>query len=235
MSLNVNSKRGNEVEFLKKFNILKKYKKNIVIIEQGDESQYFFYLKSGYIRLYVTSNEGKELSVFILKPGSYFPVLSSFIGAPNIYTYESLTEVNLLKVPINTALEFVKNNYSIFLELTTLTLKRLDTISRLLIDTLLYQRNAAQQIILLILYLSTRFGINMQNNQVEIDFPLTHRIIGTLVGISREAASREIEKLIKGDFICFKGHKLIILNFKRLQANSLPTISTNISYNLIKL
>jgi len=65
--------------------ITRNYKKGEMLIRADDDPQGIFCLKKGYVRQYTISKTGFELSLHILKPISYFPMVWAINGTPNIY------------------------------------------------------------------------------------------------------------------------------------------------------
>ena len=97
-------------------------------------------------------------------------------------------------------------------------------------DSLLSNKNAYHQVASILTMLTQRFGQKRNGNQAVITIPLTHRVIGSMAGLSREATSRELERLTKERIILQKNHKIIIKNIKKLEEESLITFAPNIIY-----
>ncbi len=202
-------------EFFLKFNSSKHYKKEQIIIEPGLEPSGVFYIKSGFVRLFLISKDGRELTFNIYKPGMFFPMIWALSDSPNIYFFECLTDVELLKAPKNEVAEFLKSNPVVLLDLTRRILSGLEGLTKLM--DILLSKNAYNQVCAVILMLARRFSNPNKNNHMAIEVPLTHRIIGTLAGLSREATSRELEKLEKEKIIEQVDHKIIVKNIKKLE------------------
>jgi CRP-like cAMP-binding protein len=139
-------------------------------------------------------------------------------NTPNIYFYESLTDVILLKAPKEEILKHIKDNPAVLLDLTKRTLKGLDGMTRLM--EALLTGSAYQQIASVLLVLARRFGKNGKGSELIIDLPLTHRIIGTIAGLSRESTSLELEKLAKANLISQKDHLIVVKDLKKLEEQS---------------
>jgi len=205
-------------EFFAKFNSTQKFKKNQLIFGPGAEPSGVFYIKTGFVRLYTISESGKEITFNIFKPGAYFSMIWALNDAPNIYFYESLTDVSLLKAPKNEVVKYVENNPGFLYDLTKRTLNGLDGVTKLM--EALLTGNAYQQVASVLLVLTRRFGKNGKGNEIIIDLPLTHRIIGTLAALSRESTSLELEKLTKAKIISQKDHLIVIKDLKKLEEKS---------------
>lgn len=204
--------------FFAQFKSAQNFKKNQLILGPAAEPSGIFFIKSGFVRLYLISEGGKELTLNIFKPGTYFSMIWALNNVPNIYFYESLTDVLLLKAPKNEVVKYIQSNPSILYDLTKRTLSGLDGMTRLM--EALLTGNAYQQISSVMLILARRFGKNGKNHEIVIDLPLTHRIIGTLAGLSRESTTVELGKLTKQKIISQKDRLLLVTNIKRLEEES---------------
>jgi len=204
--------------FFAQFKTVQKFKRNQLILSPSAEPSGIFYIKSGFVRLYLVSESGKELTINIFKPGSYFSMIWALNNTPNIYFYESLTDVLLLKAPKKEVINYIENNPSVLYDLTKRTLKGLDGMTRLM--EALLTGNAYQQIASVLLVLARRFGKNGKNAEIIIDLPLTHRLIGTIAGLSRESTSLELEKLTRDKIISQKDHLTVVKNLEKLAEKS---------------
>lgn len=205
--------------FFTQFNAVHKFKKKQLILWPEVQPPGVFYVKSGFIRQYLISRNGKELTVNILKPETYFPMIWALNNVVNIYFYESLTDVTLLKAPREEVIKQLENHPDLLYDLTKRTLSGLDGITRIM-ETLL-TGNAYEQIASVVLVLAKRFGKPTGNKEITIDIPLTHRLIGTLAGLSRESTSLELEKLTRNKIISKENGFILIKSMKKLEQESL--------------
>jgi CRP/FNR family transcriptional regulator len=227
MTKDTNSLQKLDEAFFTKFNSLKKYKKGQIIIEPGTKLTGVYYLKSGFVRFFIISKEGKELTFNIFKPGSYFPMTWALTGSENIYFYECLTDAEITKAPKEDVIAFLKQNPEYLYDLAKRTLSGLEGLTKLM-DALL-SKNAYHQVCAIILMLAKRFG-EERNKNISVALPLTHRLLGTLAGLSREATSRELEKLVKENIIEHNNQKLLIKNIKKLEEEFTEYSSENIIF-----
>lgn len=212
--------------FFAQFNSVQKLKKNQLMLWPEVQPPGVFYVKSGFIRQYLISRDGKELTVNILKPETYFPMIWALNNITNIYYFECLTEVILLKAPRENVVKQLEDHPDLLYDLTKRTLSGLDGITRMM-ETLL-TGNAYQQIASVMLVLAKRFGRQISINTVVIEIPLTHRLIGTLAALSRESTSLELEKLTKDKILSKKNGFILINNLKKLEKESLINSADNI-------
>lgn len=215
-------------DFFSQFKKTHLYKKNQLIIGPAAEPAGVFFIKSGFVRLYTISSEGKEITFNIYKPDTYFPMIWALNDTPNIYFFEGLTDVKILEAPKSEVVKFIRANPGVIYDLTKRTLSGLDGMTRLM--SAILTGNAYQNIASVLIVLTRRFGKKEGNNKVIIDLPLTHRVIGTLTGLSRESTSLELEKLIKEKVISQKKHFIIVNNLKKLEEESSIKFVENVIY-----
>lgn len=69
-----------------------------ILFTQGEPSEHLYVVRSGRIRIVVTSPRGDELTLTVLGPGDSFGELSVIDGSPRSATAEALEPVELLAV-----------------------------------------------------------------------------------------------------------------------------------------
>ena len=102
--------------FYKQF-IIRDYKRGEMLIRADDDPLGIFCLTKGYVRQYTISKIGFELTLHILKPISYFPMVWAINGTPNIYFFEALTPVQVGRAPRDKVAILSRTNLRLFLSL----------------------------------------------------------------------------------------------------------------------
>ena len=189
-------------------------KKGSILIDAEETPEEAFYLKKGYVREYALSPQGVELTLHIFAPGSYFPMLAIISKTKNRYFYETITPAELYIIPKEELVNFLKKEPDVVLDLSRRLLLGLDKLI-LRIENLT-NGNAKLKIISALLFLSRHFG-EKKGNVAKLNEAFTHRDIASLAEISRETASRELEKLQKEKAISYLRHKITINNIKAFQ------------------
>ena len=192
------------------------FKKGETILRPGEDPTGIYYIKKGLARLYSISASGQEITFNILKPGSYLFMMWALSEIENSYFFEALTELETLKAPKETILEFIKSQPDLLYKLNKRTMIGLEA-SIATTQTLLLGK-ADSKIAAIFIMLAKRFGKNGKNNQIVIQAPLTHRLIATLAGLTRETASLEIEKLQKAKIISKKQRFFVVNKIKILES-----------------
>lgn len=200
-------------DFYKQFTI-RNYKKGEMLIRADDDPAGIFYLKKGYVRQYTISKTGFELTLHILKPVSYFPMVWAVNGTPNVYFFEALTPVEVGRAPRDEVVKFIKDKPIITFELLSELIEDYaESLKR--IEHLVFS-DAYRRVISVLIYISKHFG-KVHNKGIIIDHRFTQQDIATLVGVARETASIEMVRLEKSGLIKHVNHSMIVPSVKNLE------------------
>jgi CRP-like cAMP-binding protein len=198
--------------FYKKFQT-RFYKKGEMLIRADDDPQGIFCLKKGYVRQYTISKTGNELTLHILKPISYFPMVWAVNGTPNVYYFEALSPVEVGRAPRDEVVNFISDKPVIVFELLSELIEDYaESLKR--IEQLVFS-DAYRRVIAVLLYIAKHFGTVKGKNTI-VDHRFTQQDIATLVGVARETASNEIVKLEKKGLIKYVDHSMIFEDLKQL-------------------
>jgi len=210
----MNIDRTKEFEvFYRQFST-RKYKKGENLIRADDNPQGIFCLTKGYVRQYTISKTGIELTLQILKPIAYFPLIWAINGAPNTYFYEALTQVEVGRAPKEKVVSFIEDKPAIILELMSKLLgDYAETLSR--IEHLVFS-DAYRRVISVLLYIARHFGEENKQGTI-VNHRFTQQDVATLVGVARETASIEMGRLEKKGFVKYIDHSMIFKNIKNLE------------------
>ncbi|NCN45786.1 MAG: hypothetical protein COU63_02065 [Candidatus Pacebacteria bacterium CG10_big_fil_rev_8_21_14_0_10_36_11] len=194
------------------------YKTGEIILQPNDDLRFIHFVDSGYVSQQLVSENGEDFIVNIYRTGSYFPIAVILHGTKNDYFYESLTKVIIYRVPIKDVLDFLKTNPAAMEELLIRLSSGLNTLANKT-EALVFG-NAKRKVAATLYFTAQRFGKN-ENNKIIIDFPLTHKRIAAMTGITRETASIEMMKLKKENIISYKGKQVTILSLDKLHHSCL--------------
>ncbi|RJQ24444.1 Crp/Fnr family transcriptional regulator [Candidatus Parcubacteria bacterium] len=199
--------------FYKQFKI-RNYKKGEMLIRADDDPQGIFCLTKGYVRQYTISKVGFELTLHILKPVSYFPMVWAVNGTPNVYYFEALTAVEVGRAPRDQVVNFIKDKPTVIFELLSELIEDYaESLTR--IEHLVFS-DAYRRIISVLLYIAKHFG-EKSDKGVIVDHRFTQQDIATLTGVARETASIEMVKLEKKGLVKYIDHSMIFESIKKLE------------------
>lgn len=191
------------------------YKKGEMLIRADDDPQGIFYLKEGYVRQYTISKTGFELTLHILKPISYFPMVWAINGTPNVYYFEALTPVEVVRAPRDEVVNFIKDKPDVIFELMSELLEDYaETLTR--VEHLVFS-DAYRRVISVLLYIAKHFG-EKSDDDIIVRHRFTQQDIATLVGVARETAGIEMVKLEKKGLIRYFNHSMIFKDIGQLNS-----------------
>jgi len=187
-------------------------------INKTQEFEIFYeqFSTKGYVRQYTISKSGNELSLHILKPISYFPMVWAINGTPNVYFFEALTPVEVGRAPKEQVVNFIKDKPSLLFELMSELLEDYaETLTR--VEHLVFS-DAYRRVISILLYIAKHFGEQQKNNSTIVHHRFTQQDIATLVGVVRETAGIELAKLEKKGLIKYIDRSILFENIDKLTA-----------------
>ncbi|MBP9759559.1 Crp/Fnr family transcriptional regulator [Candidatus Dojkabacteria bacterium] len=199
--------------FYKQF-VTRNYKKGEMLIRADDDPQGIFCLTKGYVRQYTISKNGFELTLHILKPISYFPMVWAINGTQNVYYFEALTPVEVGRAPREDVVNFIKDKPTIIFELLSELIEDYaESLTR--IEHLVFS-DAYRRVISVLLYIAKHFG-EINDDGIIVSHRFTQQDIATLVGVARETASNELSKLEKKGLIKYIDHSMIFNDMEKLE------------------
>lgn len=189
------------------------YKKGEIILYAGDSPTGVFFLKKGYVRQFSISSEGRELTLHIYEPGSFFPLHWVINKVMPNYNLEALSPVRVQVCPRKQFLSFISLKPEVLFQLTQRLLWGLTGLThRIEIVSL---ENANTRVTQTIKYLAKHFGRKKQTNTI-ISIKFTHDDIAKIAGLTRERVSIEMKKLEKQNKILYTNHKIVIPDISKL-------------------
>lgn len=174
--------------------IVRSYKKNTIIVNEGDAGDTLFVVLKGSVKAFSTDQNGREITYGTIPTGDYFGEMS-LDGGPRSASVMTL-EPTLCSVVSRTAVrEHLAEEPDFALNLVAQVIRR----ARQATET-------ARNIALLDVYgrviatLESEHGPGKPDAPVLIT-PITHQSIASRVGASREMVSRLLKDLEKGGYI----------------------------------
>ena len=199
------------------------YKKGEMLIRADDDPQGIFCLTKGYVRQYTISKAGFELTLQILRPISYFPIVWAVNGTPNVYFFEALTPVEVGRAPRDQVVTFIKDKPTIIFELMSELIEDYaESLKR--IEHLVFS-DAYRRVISVLLYIAKHFGEERKGKGIVVDHRFTQQDIATLVGVTRETASIEMVKLEKKGLVKYIDHSMLFEDIQKLNTELLSNRS----------
>jgi CRP/FNR family cyclic AMP-dependent transcriptional regulator len=183
--------------------IRRKYRKNRVIIRQGDDSNMMFVLLEGEMKVYVEDDLGNQLTIRILKPSDTFGEVALIGDFPRTASVLTLTDCVVYVFSRGNYLAFLKDYPEILLALSK-------TLANMVRDTTEELGSIAlSDVYGRIAHIFHKYALD---NEEQIQVPkFTHREISEMIGSSREMVSKILKELEKGEYISVTQSHYVIM------------------------
>lgn len=173
---------------------VRSYKKNSVIINEGDVGESLFVLLQGRVKVYATDETGREITYGNIDAGDYFGEMS-LDGGPRSASVITLEACVCAVVTRHAVREHLVVHPEFAMELVTQVIRR----ARSATET-------ARQMALLDVYGRVISALENEEGPGKPEAPvllqqITHQSIASRVGASREMVSRLLKDLEKGGYI----------------------------------
>ncbi|MEE9338149.1 MAG: Crp/Fnr family transcriptional regulator [Methylococcaceae bacterium] len=175
--------------------ISRHYQKKSIIFFQDDDSDAFYYIEQGQVKVQVLSETGRNNLLRILGPGDYFGELGLLDEKPRSTTIETLVDTHLIIISKDQFSNCLTNNTVFSTKLVPTLTERI----RSLTDELTISRvNNAYYCFRTRLY---NLATEQEDGTYLIENKFTQQEMGEFVGTARENINRFVVALKKGGYI----------------------------------
>lgn len=168
--------------------ILKTYEKDEVILEKNSTAKFFFQIKTGAVKMYNSSEDGKE---FVL---GYFNASQSFAEPPLFGDFEypanagAIEQTSIYILKKTTFFQLLKDNFDIHLQLNKILCERIKYKSMIMSEISVH--TPEHQLISLLNYLKKD-----ANTSGKYEVILTRQQLADLTGLRVETVIRTVKNL----------------------------------------
>ena len=194
---------GDELDSVVSIASKRSYPKNTIIINEGDETDSLYLILSGKVKIVLSDEEGKEITISILEPNDYFGELSLIDEEPRsarVVTMEKCQFSIIHKSDFNKLLDHNPALVRILLKDLTKRLRMANKNIESLALMDVYGRVARTLL---------QFSVEEGDLRV-IHERLTQKDIANMVGASREMVSRIFKDLTTGGYITIESGKITL-------------------------
>jgi len=171
---------------------IKRCKKGENIFLHGDIATKFYIVKSGWVKLFRNSLDGKEVIDALCSKGSVFDEIT-LSEENNIHnsTCQSLEESFLIEMPIKIIKKALRDNHSLTLDLLTYISNKIGKSNKRIEH--FCSMNAQQKIGCFLLQFCNKK--HERKTKFKIEIPLNKGVTATYLGMNSETFSRSLAKL----------------------------------------
>ena len=197
-----------ELEALSEVTFTRTFSKDNVIILAEEEGDTLFILKKGQVKVSIVSEEGREVILSLLGPGSVFGELSLLDGKPRSANVVATEETDLLMLRRSDFLQLIYKTPQIATALLAELATRMRKTDRQIEGLALL--DVTSRISDTLLQLATEQGAETADG-VTIESRPTHQELANMSGTTRETVSRVLKRLEGQGYINRNGRKITIL------------------------
>lgn len=208
---------SDERDALFKHGDFKKFKKNNVIFKKGDNSNYFFYLKSGVIKLILYNAQGQEIIIKLLYPRDIAGELSFLDNVERSAYAIAQTDCEIIVFLREKVWPIFEDNPYITIKLATYlaSLLRQNTMR---IESLVSQSVMTRLAKALLMIHSTESSTKNDIKQIyNATYKLTQNDYANLIAASRENVNRCLKLFEDNGLIMHTTKGIKIINIKELR------------------
>jgi CRP/FNR family transcriptional regulator, cyclic AMP receptor protein len=193
----------NASEYLETAGIKRKivsYRKRQTIFSQGDASRSVFYLRSGSVKITVTSSSGKEAVIALLHPGDFFGE-GCIAGQPlRVARATAMGPVSVLEIDKREMIRVIHEEHDFSDRFVAHMLKRNVRVEEDLVDQLF---NSSEKRLARTLLLIARYG--NEGRPEKIVARVSQSTLAEMVGTTRSRVSFFMNKFRRLGFIKYNG------------------------------
>lgn len=189
------------------------YPKGQILIFADEDPEHVYYLTKGMVVKYDTAYNGDEVIVNIFKPGAFFPMSWVLNRAPNHFFYRSDSECEIHVVPADAALQFLRENSDVALDLLERVYRGTEGVLQRMVQ--LMSGTAKSRLMLELMIEAKRFGEIGGDGSVKMN--ISEQDLAARSGMSRETVNREMRKLKSSSIVSIKNGSIYIKNVNVLE------------------
>lgn len=186
------------------------------VLRAYDQPTQAYMVESGYVQMYSIADDGRQDIHLIYRPDDIFPIIMILGGNFQTAYFEAMGTTSLWRIPQAQLRLAAVHDKAIQQELLIQTRRLLEeTFGRI---KNLGLGNAQQRVIYRLVATAKAVGVPSGKGFI-VDTPMTHATIAGAANVSRETASRIIQKLINQELIKYQGKRLMIPDIEKLAAD----------------
>lgn len=200
-----------EIEEIRAHISVKRHSRRDIIFRQHSPTSHVMFVKSGLVKVYKESKDGRSYILKILTSGEFLGLLSFYGHTAHQFSASAVEDCEIGYVEIRVFNRIFKKNGTFAMELIRLVSKEgLYMFEKLL---RLSHKQLPGRIADVILYFS-----DIINRNEEFDFPLTRKELAELAGTTKESFIRTLAE--------FKNDKIIELDGSHVKIKSMKIVRT---------
>jgi len=190
---------------------VKDYDKGEIICRQGEVSDYFYYIISGYLSIYLMAENGSKYVQSIYKRGNYFGELEIFNQHPYVCTVETITEARIIRLERKYFMKWLKDDQDYLLYLTRTLCDSFYKLSRKAGEDLLY--SLRYRVCNYLIYKVE----SAKSSSGTVELKIDKKQLSDQLAVTKRSINRVLKKLKEKEILDFSSHSIFIKDLKALK------------------
>ncbi len=209
----------NKLKQLEPLQTTNAYKKKQIIFYEGNPSLGVYCISEGKVKLYKTTEEGKQRILKISTQGALIGYASLFSGQNEQYTAEVIEDARICFLEKNGFLGFLRKNSDLVMTiLNRLSVETIKSHEQLIDQTF---KSVRRRLAEMLLNLEGSFG-QKEKRGVRLELTLTRDELSQAIGATMETTVRLLSEFKQEGLITEDDHEIIILKSAELAALASP-------------
>ncbi|HZK83519.1 MAG TPA: Crp/Fnr family transcriptional regulator [Desulfosporosinus sp.] len=205
-----------EQEYLHKIGSEISYPKGQIIFSSGQKTNEIYYIISGFVKIYRTTEDGRQVSVALRYPGDFIglaEVLSN--SSERVYSAEAMDKVKLLINWQNPFKKMLADMPDFSRKLMELMSHRLREAQNTIYDFIM---NPTQgRLALVLLEMAERSGSPGENGLINVSLRVTQEELACIIGASRQTVSSLLNLLKEDGSIVYERREIVAVEVRKLK------------------
>jgi len=178
-----------------------------LLFSQGDESDGLYCVAGGIVRIFLTAEDSRELTIQLFEEGEVIGEIALIDGLPRSAGAATLTETKLIFIPRQSFLTLLDSSSQLQRQIILSLCERLrqtnEQVNRAVFHDLRHR------LLVLLRQLALIHG-RIDKDVAVVELDLTQGTLAQMLGASREAVNKQIRALTKEGRLSIQGHHLIV-------------------------
>lgn len=206
-----------DLELINHIVINRHYTKRQVIFLEGEPGDGLYFVRSGRIKVYKSTEDGRERILHFLHDGDIFAEVLLFDKGPFPATAEAMEDCDIGVITSTDMSRLLLQHPQIALKMLKMMSSRL-RMAQMELSTFSY-RDTYSRMATLLLQLADDLGIKTREGTV-IDLPITQKELASRIGVSRETVTRILTEFKRTGILTFNKQKIILSDVAKLRQRS---------------
>lgn len=189
------------------------FPKGQIIFTSGQRTNEVYYIKSGWVRIYRTVSDGREVSVALRYPGDFIGLAEFFSGTERECCAEAMDDVCIQVVYGKEFRKLLAEHPLFASKITELMGKRLREAQNTIHD---FISNQAQGRLALVLKNMAERSGEVDGDNIKVNLKVTQVELACMIGVARQTISSLLQLFKEDGCLEFKGREIVSINHKKL-------------------